>query len=132
VKLNETTRDALACVALADLGIGLILVDPRMGLGPFSMNLRGITGWALMITAVLFALQAALGRLHRWGQALLGINIVLVAVAAYLLLVTGNLHRPAATVGHVVLVVAVAIAITLIWARLTGRRLGRHSGPGGG
>lgn len=125
VKINDATRIALGAVTLCNIGIGLILLG-TLGLGPISYVIRDIIGWLLIVHAVPVAIQAIYGRLHRWGEESLLINIGLIAFAAHQILVTGNAPQPIATVGDGVLVVSAGIATTLLWAQLSGRRLGRQ------
>lgn len=125
VKISDATRIALAAVALCDIGIGLILIG-TIGLGPISSVFRDVIGWIMVVTAVPVALQAIYGRLHRWGEEALVINVGLIAFAAFQILVTDNAPQMIATVGQGVLVVSAGIATMLLWAQMSGRRIGKQ------
>lgn len=125
VKINDATRIALTAVALCDIGIGLILVG-TVGFGPISYVVRDLVGWLMIAQAIPNALQAIYGRLYRIGEELLVINVGFIAFAACQVMVTGNAPQPVATAGDVILIISAGIATTLLWAKLSGRRLGQQ------
>jgi hypothetical protein len=101
----------------------MILIG-TLGLGPVSYVVRDVVGWLMVAQAIPNALQAITGRLHRAGEEMLLVNIGFMAFAAYQVLVTSNAPQFVATAGTVLLITSAAIATTLLWGKLSGRRLG--------
>lgn len=125
VKIGDSLRTALVSLALANIGIGLILIG-TVGLGPVSSVMRDVVGWCMIAQALPVAYQAWKGVLHRAGEELILVNIGFMAFASYQILITGNAPQPVATVGDGVLVVSATAATTVLWARVSGRRLGHE------
>lgn len=124
VKISDPIRNALIAVALCDIGIGLILIG-TIGLGPTASLFRDVVGWLMIAQAIPNAIQAIFGRMHRAGEELLLVNVGFIAFAAIQIAVTGNAPVAIATAGEAVLVTSAGIATTLLWSKLSGRRLGR-------
>ena len=124
-KISEPIRWALAALALANIGIGLVLIG-TVGHGPVATLFRDIVGWMMIFQAIPGALQAWFGKLHRTGEEMLVANAGLIAFATWQIAATGNAPDPVATWGEGILVVTTGIGCILLWGRLTGRRLGEE------
>lgn len=125
VRMHPYSRYALVAVALCDVGVGMILIG-TLGLGEAASAVRDVVGWIMIAHAIPAAVQAIVGRLNRFGEEGLLINIGLLAFAAYQIVATGNAPRTVATLGEAVLIVSAAAATTLLWAQLSGYRLRRN------
>jgi hypothetical protein len=125
VRIGDSTRTALVSLALADVGIGLLLIG-TVGLGDIGSILRDIVGWAMIIQAVPNALQAWFGALHRAGEEMLLVNVGFMAFAAYQILATNNAPQTVATIGDAVLIISAGVATAVLWSRLARKRTGHR------
>lgn len=124
-KIGEPIRWALAALALANIGIGLILIG-IIGLGPVAYVLRDVVGGILIGLAVIAGLQAWYGKLYRIGEELLIANAGLLTFAVYQIVATSNAPQVVGAWGQSVMAVATAVGCVLLWGHLTGRRLGQE------
>lgn len=122
--LDDADRWALAALAAANVGIGLLLVGTD-GLGPVSTALRDVVGYLLVAQALFLAVQGSQGRLYRLGEELLLVNVGFLGYAAYQVLITGQERPVLATIGDAILILSTWVALILFWAHLSGRRIGR-------
>lgn len=125
VAMHAYSRYALAAVALCDVGVGMILIG-TVGLGSTTATVRDVVGWILIAHALPAMIQAIVGRLHRFGEEGLLINIGLLVFAVYQILAADNAAQTVATIGQATLVLSAAVASTLLWAQLSARRLARQ------
>lgn len=124
-KIGEPIRWALAALALANIGIGLILIG-TLGLGPVAYGLRYIVGGILIALAIIGGLQAWYGKLHRLGEEILVANAGFLTFAVFQIVVTNNAPQPVAAWGQGVMGLATAAGCIVLWGHLTGRRLGEE------